>query len=166
MDVEDTWHSSLNSMIFHVVVSWTGLGEKVQLLAWNLQVCICLLYFMDANEGFSICDSEDLAKKFKKLSKLVKFYTRKKKKLQIFLLTNFVRKWNADSDSSVGSIVVVWDHSILVYNQGCGECARLSPVFFITSQDWWCKFQKLVWNIGWKFKSCKQHSQGWDSCID
>jgi hypothetical protein len=47
---------------------------------------------MDANEGFSICDSQDLAKKIKKLAKLVKFYTRKKKKLQIFLLTNFVRK--------------------------------------------------------------------------
>jgi hypothetical protein len=24
----------------------------------------------------------------------------------------------------------------------------------------------MVWNIGWKFQSCKQHSQGWDSCID
>jgi hypothetical protein len=23
-----------------------------------------------------------------------------------------------------------------------------------------------VWNIGWKFKSCKQHSPGWDTCID
>lgn len=92
MDVEDTWQSSLNSMIFHVVVSWTGLGEKVQLLAWNLQVCICLLYFMDANEGFSICDSEDLAKKFKKLAKLVKFYTRKKKKTTNSFVDKFCQK--------------------------------------------------------------------------
>jgi len=92
MDVEDTWHSSLNSMIFHVVVSWTGLGEKVRLLAWNLQVCICLLYFMDANEGLSICDSEDLAKKFKKLAKLVKFYTRKNKKTTNFFVDKFCQK--------------------------------------------------------------------------
>jgi len=47
---------------------------------------------MDANEGFSICDSEDLAKKFKKLAKLVKFYTRKKKKTTNSFVDKFCQK--------------------------------------------------------------------------
>ncbi len=92
MDVEDTWHSSSNSMIFHVVVLWTGLGEKVQLLAWNLQVSfVCYILWM-LMRIFQFVIVKIWQKKFNKLAKIVKFYTRKSKKNYQFFCQK-MKRW-------------------------------------------------------------------------